>query len=144
MRGDLHYGQSITLPPTPTVATAAGGLAGVINQKDSSIFQGSFQIFGDPGIHHVGNYKSPDAHAWITVLDCFGAVGVSDGMVSSDTGTSPPAPSQGGFNSVRQAGALNSATGIPTGTDSGVTPTVVSPSGPPSGGLGSIGPTQVS
>lgn len=66
MRGDLQAGAFVTLPPTRVTTTQAAMTQSSL-LRQSSIFQGTFQV---KSIRHVGNYKAPDARAWISVLEC--------------------------------------------------------------------------
>jgi hypothetical protein len=63
MRGDLKWGQKITLPPTPTIITA-DAQSGDPNQKLT--FQGTFTI---QSMRHIGNFRQPDGSAWCTVIE---------------------------------------------------------------------------
>ena len=65
MRGDLRLDSVVSLPQTQV--TIAGSL-GMPQQRDTSIFKGNFHM---SQLRHVGNYKQPDAHAWVTVLDLY-------------------------------------------------------------------------
>jgi len=68
MRADIALNSYITLPKTPIItipgsinATITGGI------MQSSVFQG--QNLRVIMVRHTGNFRSSDAHAWITVLN---------------------------------------------------------------------------
>lgn len=64
MRSDLKVGDYIKMPPSIVIS----GPTTVFPTNDSaSIFQGTFRI---NAIRHIGNYKQPDAAAWVTTIDC--------------------------------------------------------------------------
>lgn len=65
MRGDLHVGDYITLPPS-IVTTTAAAQSSLLNLKAN--FQGTFQI---NSLHHVGNFRQPDAASWVTVINAY-------------------------------------------------------------------------
>ena len=68
MRADISLNSHISLPSTPIITTL-GSLNAVITGgiMQSSVFQG--QSLRVTGIRHTGNFRSPDAHAWVTVID---------------------------------------------------------------------------
>jgi hypothetical protein len=68
MRADIALNSYITLPSTPIItipgsinATITGGI------MQSSVFQG--QNLRVIMVRHTGNFRSSDAHAWITVIN---------------------------------------------------------------------------
>jgi hypothetical protein len=63
MRADLKVNDYVKMPPSLVVSGAA-----TVNPRVSakSIFQGVFRIVQ---IRHVGNFRAPDAAAWITTID---------------------------------------------------------------------------
>jgi hypothetical protein len=68
MRADIALNSYVTLPKTPIItipgsinATTTGGI------MQSSVFQG--QNLRVIMVRHTGNFRSPDAHAWITVIN---------------------------------------------------------------------------
>jgi len=64
MRADLAPGDLITLPPTIVTTAPANPLVGIENK---SIFQGTFIV---NQMRHVGNFRQPDAGAWVTTMNC--------------------------------------------------------------------------
>jgi hypothetical protein len=62
MRGDLHVGGYIKLPPGPVITAPQGNAY----FKDKPTFQGVFQI---NRMRHAGNFRQSDATSWVTVLD---------------------------------------------------------------------------
>lgn len=64
MRADLQPQNYITLPTTQITTAPQQALARV---GSKSIFQGSFLI---QTARHIGNFRQPDASAWITAFDC--------------------------------------------------------------------------
>ena len=64
MRADLKIMDVIKLPPTLATTTAAS----LSQYRDSSIFQGNFQI---QTLRHVGNLRQPDARAWATTIEAY-------------------------------------------------------------------------
>ena len=65
MRGDIKLGQDIRMPKS-NVINSQQAQSSLINQKVS--FQGTFQI---SSIRHIGNFRQPDASAWVTVFEVF-------------------------------------------------------------------------
>jgi hypothetical protein len=63
MRADLSVGDSIMLPPTLITNTAAAA-SSLVNQQAS--FQGGFTLVSE---RHVGNFRAPQADAWVTVFE---------------------------------------------------------------------------
>lgn len=90
MRADIQVMDYIKLPPGQITVTQAA-LTSLSGIRQSSIFQGTFQV---QKVRHVGNYKQPDAHAWITVLDMAMIPGTADVPAPSTA----PVPT-GGFAS---------------------------------------------
>ena len=69
MRGDLSVGDTVMLPQTIVTNTAlAGASAGSTSgaPQTSLTFQGPVTI---QKITHTGNFRQPDAAAWVTVLE---------------------------------------------------------------------------
>lgn len=64
MRADLDVGDYIKLPPNQATTTAQS----FSQYRDSSVFQGAFQI---SRVRHIGNFRQPLADAWVTVVDCY-------------------------------------------------------------------------
>lgn len=62
MRADLQVGDYIKMPPTQFTTSPQS----YSNFRDNSVQQGSFQI---DMIRHIGNFRSPDAASWITLVD---------------------------------------------------------------------------
>lgn len=62
MRSDIHVGDYIKLPPSLATNTAQG----LAQFRSKSAFQGTFQV---TQVRHVGNYRTPDANAWVTNID---------------------------------------------------------------------------
>ncbi len=65
MRADIKVGSFVKLPQTRAIITATS-FSAYSQERQDLIFQGTFMI---TQVHHVGNYKSPDALAWVTVFD---------------------------------------------------------------------------
>jgi hypothetical protein len=63
MRADINIGDMVTLPQTQTTNTIGSG-SSIINQNVA--FQGTFFV---GSIRHVGNFRQPNADAWVTVFD---------------------------------------------------------------------------
>jgi hypothetical protein len=63
MRADIDVQDVITLPAGPTI-TSADSYASF---RTGAIFQGTWYV---KQVQHVGNFRQPNAEAWITVLDC--------------------------------------------------------------------------
>lgn len=95
MRGDIQVGDSITLPVTLTTAQGAGATqnlpATFAQSRFAAQFQGTFQV---KDVRHVGNYKAPQAGAWVTVLNCFATQGplVPTAPPQTSKPTATPAP----------------------------------------------------
>lgn len=83
MRADLKVTDVMKLPPTLATTTAAS----LSQYRDSSIFQGTFQI---QALRHVGNFRQPDARAWATTIDAYP-------MGSSSSATGPTSSPAGGI-----------------------------------------------
>jgi len=64
MRADIKFNDVVKLPPGP-VTYGANNYPG-INQQ--TLFQGTFTI---SKIRHVGNFRQPDAAAWVTIFDAY-------------------------------------------------------------------------
>jgi hypothetical protein len=62
MRGDVHVNDLIKLPPGPVFTTPNS----YANIRTGSIFQGTFLV---AQIQHVGNFRQPEAQAWVTVIE---------------------------------------------------------------------------
>lgn len=65
MRADISVGDDVTLPKT-NVTNSIQAASSLVNQKVN--FQGTFQI---SDVHHIGNFRQPDATAWVTVFNAF-------------------------------------------------------------------------
>lgn len=63
MRADLSPGDYVQLPPAQTTTTAASQS----QFRDKSVFQGAFLV---SEVRHVGNFRQPDAQAWVTAMNC--------------------------------------------------------------------------
>lgn len=63
MRGDVTIGDFVKLPPA-IVTTGSAAPSALVNLK--SAFEGVFRI---NQIRHVGNFRQPDASAWVTTFD---------------------------------------------------------------------------
>lgn len=63
MRGDINVGDTIMLPQTLATASAASSS----QFRQGSGFQGKFFV---KQVHHLGNFRQPDAASWVTVMDC--------------------------------------------------------------------------
>jgi len=88
MRGDVKVGDFITLPKTRATITPASYSA-YSQERQDIIFQGTFYVMK---VHHVGNYKSPDALAWVTVFDAITQTQTTDGQASIPTASAPENP----------------------------------------------------
>ncbi len=64
MRADITFGDMIQLPPTLTT-TQAGSYNSIF--RNNSVFQGTFIV---TGIRHVGNFRQPQAEAWVSTFQC--------------------------------------------------------------------------
>ena len=65
MRGDIKCFDMITLPQSLATINASSG-SQLPNSKATSVFQGNFQV---TGVRHVGNFRQPDAAAWVTIFN---------------------------------------------------------------------------
>lgn len=65
MRGDIKVGSKVKMPPQALQTTTAQSYPAY---RDKAAFQGEFQV---TSIHHVGNFRHPDAQAWVSVFNCF-------------------------------------------------------------------------
>jgi hypothetical protein len=65
MRADLDIDDVVKFPKLQATQTAAEQS---FQAKDKSAFDGTFFI---KQIRHVGNFRAPDARAWVTVFDAF-------------------------------------------------------------------------
>lgn len=65
MRSDFQVGDRVIMPKT-VVTNSAQAQSSLINQKVS--FTGEFEI---SVMRHVGNFRQPDASAWVTVYNAF-------------------------------------------------------------------------
>ena len=63
MRADLSVGKMITLPQTLILNTQQAN-SSLLNQK--ATFQGGFNIIS---LRHVGDFRSPSAQGWVTVIE---------------------------------------------------------------------------
>ena len=70
MRADLFIGSVVKMPKTlyTTTSSAQSGVLGSSGTKASSIFKGTFII---SHIRFVGNFRSPDGTAWMTVFNAY-------------------------------------------------------------------------
>lgn len=69
MRADLEVQDEVLFPTQILFATNAAGALPVGAQaslRDKTVFQGKFLI---TNIHHVGNYRQPDAESWNTTFN---------------------------------------------------------------------------
>lgn len=65
MRADLQVGDTVTLPPSLITSTPPA-LSAYSQGRQGSIFQGNAQI---NKMRHTGNFRSPNAHDWISIFD---------------------------------------------------------------------------
>lgn len=85
MRADVSVGDFIKLPPGQVTVSQAA-LSSLSQMRQGSVFKGSFMV---TKVRHVGNYKQPDAQAWVTVLDCAAVPGEAD-LPAPTTAPIPP------------------------------------------------------
>ncbi len=66
LRSDIKLGDVIQFPKMPTLTNAS-----VMNQyRQSSVFSTMFQVLGaDASVRHVGDFRSPSAQSWVTVIN---------------------------------------------------------------------------
>lgn len=65
MRGDISVGDYVQLPPTIVTSTPAA--MGALSQlRQAPVFTGTFLV---NKLRHTGNYKRPDADAWVSVFE---------------------------------------------------------------------------
>jgi hypothetical protein len=62
IRADIHPGVTVTLPQALTVTTAQSSP----QFRQNSAFNGSFFV---QQLRHVGNFRQPDAYAWVSTFD---------------------------------------------------------------------------
>lgn len=67
MRADISVGDYIKLPKAQVTTTPQS----LSQYRDASVFQGTFQV---RQVRHVGAFRTPDATAWLTVIDAYPAV----------------------------------------------------------------------
>ncbi len=71
MRADLQPNDYIKLPDTLVTVAPSNPLVGPFNSgaglKDRSVFQGSYLI---AAMRHVGSFRTPDSHSWVTTMNC--------------------------------------------------------------------------
>jgi hypothetical protein len=72
MRADIQVADQVTLPPG-LVTTTPEAMSQFSQIRQGSIFTGSFLV---TAVRHVGNYKSPSAQNWVTVLNLTSTTGV--------------------------------------------------------------------
>lgn len=65
MRADILSGDFVKLPPTQLNATQ-NSFSQFSNLRQGLIFQGNFSV---SNVRHVGDSRSPEGSAWVTVLD---------------------------------------------------------------------------
>lgn len=65
VRADIKLKDEIRMPPSVVTNTAAAAWA-LVNQK--AAFEGVFQV---ADIRHTGQFRNPDASAWVTTINCF-------------------------------------------------------------------------
>jgi hypothetical protein len=71
LRADLSLGDAITLPPLQ--GSVSSGLSAPGSEippslRNTLLFEGNFGVLQ---IRHVGNYKSPDALQWVTIITAY-------------------------------------------------------------------------
>lgn len=69
MRGDINVGDYISLPTSlaiPYVLSTPGASLPGTASRNNLTFQGSFIIIN---VRHYGNFRSPNANAWVTVYN---------------------------------------------------------------------------
>jgi len=89
MRADIKVGDFIKLPQTRAIVTATS-FSTYSQERQDLIFQGTFMV---TQVHHVGNYKSPDTLAWVTVFDAIlQAQTDANNQASIPTTSSPTSP----------------------------------------------------
>ena len=84
MRADIHVGDVVTLPKTLILNTQAGTSNFIANQ--TLTFQGDFQIIG---IRYVGDSRSAQAEAWVTIYEAItgsGTEAIASGAGANSTG----------------------------------------------------------
>lgn len=96
MRADIQVGDYVTLPQTQiaTTGSAVNALTPNSGIRRESIFKGNFRVIQ---VHHVGNSRTPDGRAWVTVLDMI-ALGAATSGGGADSASAAPIPA-GGFGS---------------------------------------------
>ncbi len=65
MRADIDIGDHVKLPDGQIAITPAA-MSAYSKYRQGSIFQGEFLV---QSVRHVGNYKSPDGQAWVTIIE---------------------------------------------------------------------------
>jgi hypothetical protein len=62
MRADVSVGEYVRLPRAAVITTPQSQS----QYRNSAVFQGAFQV---RQVRHVGAYRTPDAAAWVTIID---------------------------------------------------------------------------
>lgn len=70
MRGDLNVNTPITLPKGLVALTTASAQNSILNLPAN--FSGNFNI---SQLRHVGDFRSPDASSWVTVINAYPSTG---------------------------------------------------------------------
>jgi len=73
MRSDIGVGDIVSLPSTQVTQnslTRSGDQSGFIGKSSALTFTGNYRVIS---VRHVGNSKSPDGSAWVTIINCIPA-----------------------------------------------------------------------
>lgn len=66
LRADISLGDVIQFPKVPTISSASS----YSRFRSGSIFNSNFRVLGaDTSIRHIGNFRSPSAKSWVTVVN---------------------------------------------------------------------------
>jgi hypothetical protein len=68
LRGDVHAGSVVQLPPTLMTVTPGALAPGLPDQKKNLSFAGNFTV---TKLYHVGDFRNPDGANWSTMIEAF-------------------------------------------------------------------------
>jgi len=85
LRGDIHCGMTVTLPPTLVNLTAQAIIPGApaSEQRTNTTFSGLFKVYR---VLHIGDFRNPDGAGWTSNFECL-AGGSGPGNIPAGEGS---------------------------------------------------------
>jgi len=100
LRGDIHCGMFVTLPPTLLAIRPEAVVPGLPDQKMNTSFSGSFVV---NRVLHIGDFRNPDGAGWSSNFECF-FLGATQGQTDASETTDQSSQDQSAPSTVPGSG----------------------------------------